>query len=148
MPLGVRVEGLRELRMALGVVEGELSQELRDELKVLAVEVRLEAARRLEADVAHPTGRAAASLRAYSTSRAAGVRAGSASVPYYGWLDFGGTIRHMGSRHTHTRAHLIRRQFIAGGRYLYPAADAKAALIAPKVEALLDRLFIRAGFTD
>lgn len=148
MPLNVRVVGLRELRMALGAVDGALPKELQAELKVFADEVRLEAARRLEADVAHPTGRAAASLRAYSTSRAAGVRAGRASVPYYGWLDFGGTIRHVGSRHTHTRPHLIRREFISRGRYLYPAADAKAALIAPKVERLLDRMFVRAGFTD
>jgi hypothetical protein len=72
---------------------------------------------------------------------------GLAGVPYYGWLDFGGTIRHHGPKHAHTTAHLIRREVRREGRYVYPAADEEATRAAPRVERMLDRLFAKAGFT-
>jgi hypothetical protein len=102
----------------------------------------------MAADITPRSGRALASIRTFATQRGAGVRGGRSSIPYFGWLDFGGVIRHHGPRHDHTHSHLIRREFRAGGRYLYPAADEKAAVIAPKVERLLDRMFVQAGFTD
>lgn len=148
MPASVRVEGLRELRMALGAVDAQLEQELRDELKGIANEVAVIAKGRMASAGAVGTGRAMGSIRAFSTARSAGVRAGGARVPYYGWLDFGGTIRHHGSRHEHTQTHLIRREFIAQGRFVYPAADQGATRAAPRVERLLDRLFVKAGFND
>ncbi len=149
MPAGVKVVGLRELRLALGAVDAKLPAELTAELGDVAGGVRDLAQNKLRADVSTAsTGAAASSIRTFSTQRGAGVRAGGARVPYYGWLDFGGTIRHQGSRHTHTVAHLIRREFRPEGRYVYPAADESARLVSPRVERLLERLFIKSGFTD
>ena len=148
MPNAVRVEGLRELRRALKATNELLPRELSQELKELAGDVRDEAKSRLEADVEHSTGRAAGSIRTVAFRGGAGVRAGGARVPYFGWLDFGGTIRHHGARHRHEHTHLIQREVVREGRYLYPAADAKAAAIAPKVESLIERTMVRAGFTD
>jgi hypothetical protein len=134
--------------MALQAVDAELPRELSRELRGLAADVARSARARLAADTTSRSGDALASIRTFSTQRGAGVRAGKASVPYYGWLDFGGVIRHHGPKHAHATTHLIRREFISRGRYLYPAADERAGLIAPKVESLLDRMFVRAGFTD
>jgi hypothetical protein len=146
---GVRVVGLRELRVALGAVDRRFPEELRDESKDIARIVRLRAVQRLEADVGPgSTGQAASTIRAFATQRSAGVRAGNARTPYYGWLDFGGEIRHHGPNHSHSHAHIIRREFVARGRYLFPAADDATPAIAPKVERMIDRLFREAGFTD
>lgn len=142
------MEGLRELRKALKAADGLIPRELSKELKELAGEVATEARSRLEGDVAHSTGRAAGSIRAVVLGGGAAVRAGGARVPYFGWLDFGGTIRHHGSKHQHTHSHLIQREVVREGRYVYPAADEKAAVIAPKVESLIERVMVRAGFTD
>jgi len=133
--------------MALGAVDSNLADELKQESLEIAEDVRDLAKRKLSGDVATSTGRAAASIRAFSNTRGAGVRGGRASVPYYGWLDFGGTIRHEGSKHTHTTAHLIGREVRREGRYIYPAADEESTRAAPRVERMLDRLFARAGFT-
>jgi hypothetical protein len=148
VPNSVGVTGLRELRKALAAADSLFPRELSHELRDLAGDVREAARRRLEGDVEHSTGRAAGSIRAVILRGGAGVRAGGARVPYYGWLDFGGTIRHHGSQHHHDQPHLIRREFVATGRYLYPAADEQAALLAPKVERLIERVMVRAGFTD
>jgi hypothetical protein len=133
--------------MALGAVDSRLPGELKEESLEIAEDVRDLAQLKLRSDVATSTGRAAASIRAFSNMRGAGVRGGHASVPYFGWLDFGGTIRHEGSKHEHTTAHLIRREVRREGRYIYPAADEESTRAAPRVERMLDRLFARAGFT-
>ena len=148
MPASVRVEGLRELRMALGAVDSGLQGELRGELKEIADDVAESARSKLRSDVQTSTGRAEGSIRSFSNTRGAGVRAGSSSVPYFGWLDFGGAIRHHGPNHRHETGHLLRREFVSRGRYVYPAADEGAVRAAPRVERMLDRLFVRAGFND
>lgn len=148
MPNSVGVTGLRELRRALAAADDLLPKELRDELKALVGEVVVEARSRLLDDVVHSTGTAAGSIRAVALRGGAGVRAGGARVPYFGWLDFGGTIRHHGSKHHHEHTHLIQREVVKTGRYVYPAADAKAAVLAPKVERLIERVMVRAGFND
>lgn len=65
----------------------------------------------------HP-GRARASLRITAGGNKVFIAGGKASVPYYGWLDFGGDLRPKGGRHN-----LIRRHHKDRGRYIYPAID-------------------------
>jgi hypothetical protein len=58
------------------------------------------------------TGRAAGSVRAASTQTGARVSGGSAAVPYYGWLDFGGSVG---------RKRSVHRPFLKTGRYIWRA---------------------------
>jgi hypothetical protein len=70
----------------------------------------------------HKHGALAASVRASGYRSGAAVRMGSKSkVPYAGWMEFGGT------RH---KPHDSTREFIATGRYLWPAATD----LAPRAE--------------
>ena len=41
------------------------------------------------------------------------IRMGRKAIPYAGWVEFGGTRR---------RPHITTREYIASGRYLFPAA--------------------------
>ena len=141
--VGVKVVGLSELRRACSVMGEEMRLYLREELKKLAGVV----VTRTKPKIPVITGAAAGSVRAVIAGGGAAVRAGSAAVPYYGWLDFGGIIRHYPHANIHhTMQHLIKRPFIREGRYLYPTADESAVEMAPMVEAMLDRLAVKAGW--
>jgi len=61
---------------------------------------------------------------------------GRVSVPYAGWVEFGGT------RH---RPHDSSRPFVKGGRYLFPAAQADAERAAQIYAEALTRLFASPG---
>lgn len=114
-PVGVSVEGLRELSAALRKVGPEHAKELRVEFKKIAEIVARDARGRLPVR----SGRAAASLRATGDARGAAVIGGRKSVPYYGWLDFGGTLSPSGRRrNTQSRPRLKE------GRAIYPAIRA------------------------
>lgn len=87
MPLsGVKVDGLKELRRALNKLDPELTKTMRSELLDLGKEVAVDAQRR----VPERSGRAKGSIRAGVSGNNAYVAGGRKSVPYYGWLDFGG----------------------------------------------------------
>jgi len=102
----IRIEGLDELRRGLRRMDAGATRALR---------VALNDAAQLVVDDARPkvprlTGRAAASLRVASTQSSVRVRGGGARVPYYPWLDFGGSVgRGKGSK----------RAFFKAGRYLW-----------------------------
>jgi hypothetical protein len=106
----VEVLGLRELRRNLRQMDRKLPREIRKAGNKAADIV----VRHARPRVPVRTGRAAASVRVASTQSAVGVAGGSARVPYYAWLDFGGTI----NRHT---GHPTRRPFIKRGRYIWAA---------------------------
>ena len=143
LDLGVKVEGLRELRRALSAAEAELPVYLREELREIGTLV----ARIAKPKVPTLTGRAAGSIRAAPSGANVYVKAGGASVPYYGWLDFGGTIHHVGAKHSHSGDHQLHRDVVKGGRYLYPAAEEAKPAVALATERMLDRVFLRAGWT-
>lgn len=117
----VSVEGLAELRRALGKIDGELPKVLR--AKLIPIGKRI--ADRARGMVPVRSGRAAASVRSGVSGNRAYVQGGKASVPYYGWLDYGGTLRPSGGRRN-----TITRPKIAGGRYLFPAIEAMASQTA------------------
>ena len=88
MSAGIEIEGLKEFRKDLKRIDEELAKELRADLLVIAREIAREAAARVA--VISKTGKAAGSIRAGVSGNNAYVMGGKASVPYYGWLDFGG----------------------------------------------------------
>jgi hypothetical protein len=107
----VHVEGLKELRHALGQVDKQLPKNLRVRLK--AIGDRVAAATR--AKMPHGTGRAASSVKAGVSGNTAYVQEGKSAVPYVGWLDFGGVLAPSGGRRG-----TQNRPKVKGGRYLYP----------------------------
>lgn len=117
----VSVEGLAELRKALGQIDKQLPKKLRNHLKVVADHV----ADQSRARVPVKTGRARASVKSGVSGNRAYVQEGKATVPYMGWLDFGGTLKPVGGR-----KNTIVRARPKGGRYLYPVIEQNKDRIA------------------
>lgn len=104
----IRIEGLREFQARLRAMDRDLPKALR---------VAMNAGGQLVVDTAKPrvpqrTGAAAASIRVVSTRTESRVRGGGARVPYYAWLDFGGSVG---------RNKATKRAFYKSGRYLWAA---------------------------
>lgn len=121
---GVRIDGARELRQLLkqtGMTE--LPKGLAKANKTAAQIVADKAASRVPVR----TGRTRASVRALGSQREGRVRAGSARVVHYGWLDFGGRRRTRSGR----VELLPSRPIIKMGRYIYPALyETEAEVVA------------------
>jgi hypothetical protein len=104
----IRIEGLAQVSRAVNRVDKEAAKQLR---------LVGNAAANLLIDKTRPeipavTGRARGSLKAQSTRTSARVSVGGSRAAYYPWLDFGGEGRIKGRP--------AKREFIKGGRYLYP----------------------------
>ena len=82
----------------------------------------------------HDSGALAGSVRASGTRTGGAVRMGRATVPYAGWIDFGGS-RPDGSE----------RPYNAGGRYLFPAAQADAERASRAYSDALSAIFASSG---
>jgi hypothetical protein len=132
VPAPIKITGLREFQRALKQMDGETQKQLRVVLNETADTIAKAAARR----VPTRTGRAKASLRAMSSQREARVMGGSRKAPYYGWLDFGG---HTGKNRS------VRRPFVPGGRYMYPAFAANRDPIYAALQKSLADLARNAG---
>lgn len=136
-------QDLYHIRRFLKEVGPEAEKAARKELRAIAIPLRTE----IRAQVPKKTGRAAKSV----TSGTLGLnpfiafprpkRQGLARtyVPYYPWLDFGGTLKA-----TPKRPWSIHRPFIAEGRYVYPTIernrDKIAGQIREAVQAALKRV--------
>lgn len=127
----VKVEGLAELRRALKDIGGApLQKQLRAKFLKVGEVVAEDARRRVPVK----TGRARASIKAGVNANRAYVQEGKASVPYMGWLDFGGTLKPVGGR-----KNTIVRARPKGGRFLYPAINANTdRIVAGAVKAFED----------
>lgn len=128
----VKVEGLRDLQRALKNLDGESQKQLRVVFNDVAQTVVGGAQRRIPTR----TGRARGSIKAMSGQREAKVQGGGRKAPYYGWLDFGGRTG---------RKQSVRRPFVQGGRYLYPAYAANRDSVQKAVEKGLTDLIRGAG---
>jgi hypothetical protein len=73
----------------------------------------------------------AETIRTSATRTGATVRMGSAAAPYAGWVEFGGTI--------HGRN--ASREYIAAGRYLFPAARMLGDLALENYDRELSAVF-------
>lgn len=107
------VSGLREIRRDLISADKRYGPELRKVLKETAEIVASDA----RMDIPVLTGKAKKSLKAGTSGAASVIRGGQKTVPYYGWLDFGGTIQPKGTP--------ITRAVPGRGRYIYPAIKRK-----------------------
>lgn len=128
----IRIEGLRELQATLRALDGESQKLLRGTLNEAAETVAAGARRR----VPTRTGRAKGSVKTASSQREARVKAGSAKVPYLGFLDYGGRVGIGRS---------VSRPFVRSGRYVYPAYDANRDSIMKGLSDSIGRLITRAG---
>ena len=128
----VHLSGFRELRRALAVAGNGLQPELRDGLK-RAGDVVIRDAR---GHIPVLTGRARGSLRVVSRGARIEAVGGKGSVPYYPWLEFGGSV---------SKGRVVRPR-APGGRYLYPAVERNTSRLAAEAELALDRVLKRAGF--
>jgi hypothetical protein len=125
----VRVEGLAELRRALGRIDKTLPKHLRGKLKTVGDKVAALARSKMPSR----SGRARASVKAGVSGNNAYVQGGKASVRYYGWLDYGGTLRPTGNRRGTQHRPVVRK-----GRYLYPSIDEMRPQIVSGANAAFD----------
>jgi hypothetical protein len=111
--IGVNIRDLRTIRRWLRQFHPELLPILRDELKA-AVDSRVTP--RVRSKMPNRSGAAAGSVRARGGGNTTYLVAGSSRVPYFGWLDFGGTLAPTGRRRNTQRRPVVR-----SGRFMYPA---------------------------
>lgn len=121
----VQITGLKQFTKALKDIDRELPKTMRIANNAVASIVVEAAAPRVPVR----SGKARRSIKARSTRNEARVSAGGKRVPYYGWLDFGGST---GIRRT------VRRPFRQDGRYIYPAfSDNRARVQEAMVNAIV-----------
>jgi len=112
---GVYVSNLAEVRKYLRKIHPDLVPVLREDLKSAIIQNTLPAIIRR---VPSKSNKARFTVKARSGGNTLYVLAGgkSSAAPYFGWLDFGGTLRNRGRRGTTT----IVRPIYKKGRYVYP----------------------------
>lgn len=124
----VQITGLRETRAAFRLMGGTINDDLRVMLKEAADIVVMDA----RSQVPSRSGKAAASIRSVAGGNTIWVKGGGAAVPYYGWLEFGGTLpgkrprsrkalMWSGAEHPSMFARGGKRAKMEDGRYIYPA---------------------------
>ena len=118
----IRIEGLNEFVRGLKAIDQDLPKALRVAFNTAGQTIVTEA----RAKVPTKTGRAKASVRAQSTQKAFRITGGSKRVPYYPWLDFGGTTPIGG-----------KRPFLKDGRYIYASYYRHRDELAGLLEAAL-----------
>jgi hypothetical protein len=124
---GIKVEGLAAFRRDLKNIDPELQKTLRVDLLVIGQEIASEAAGKVPRG---KTGKAAGSVRAGVSGNNAYVAGGKASVPYYGWLDFGSRTPKRGQPRS-TGPWAKSGAGPQKGRFIYPTIEQNK----PKVEA-------------
>lgn len=129
----IRVEGLRELGSSLRKAGNGLQNDLKAAHKASADIVVREAKSRAPVK----TGRLRDSLKSLASVRNARISGGKKTVPYYGWIDFGGTIAPKGTA--------IKRTYLKEGRIMYPAISAKRDEIVNKYERQVREILRKAG---
>jgi hypothetical protein len=110
----VQVVGLRALMRDLARAANPDAGALLDAMKKAGRTAVEPVAAAVQSTVPKASGALSGSVRVSATRTGAAVRMGRASVPYAGPVDFGGWPDD--------------REYIAGGRYLFPAAEG----LAPK----------------
>jgi hypothetical protein len=112
---GVYVSNLAEVRKYLRKIHPDLVPVLREDLKSAIITNTLPAIIRR---VPTKSNRARFTVKARSGGNTLYVLAGgkSSAAPYFGWLDFGGSLKNRGPGRNQT----IIRPIIQRGRYVYP----------------------------
>jgi hypothetical protein len=130
-PDPVGVEGLADLRKALGEIGG---RPLQKNFRLRMVKVgQDELVPAIRAKMPVKTGRARGTVKAGASGNAAYVQEGSRAVPYPAWLDYGGVLKPTGGRRN-----TIRRERVPGGRYVYPTIREKRDAITAAAQQELE----------
>lgn len=140
---GVYVAGVRELRSALRRMDSSLLPEVREGLRDAGQVVARDAKRRVRASIKNPSrssGRAEGSIRITVGGNKVYIVGGKARVPYFGWLDFGGTLRPSGGRRN-----TINRSRPSKGRYIYPAIGSNIDEVVRGIEKAVRSAARKAG---
>jgi hypothetical protein len=126
----VAVVGMRALRRDLNKAADDVSSPVYRAIKQAGAQAAEPVAARARAAVPRgPDDRLSGDIRVSGTKTGAAVRMGRVSIPYAGWIEFGGT-RPDGST----------RDYIPSGRYLFPAAAGLASTSAELYSTALDRI--------
>jgi hypothetical protein len=142
-----------QLRRALKAMPPRLDKELVASLKQAADHVVVEARVRMIRDLAtarrvrpkRVTGRAAASIKAgVSGGRVYVKGGGTKATAYYGWLDYGGTLKATGVLRP-SRVNTQHRPVKKSGRYIYPAIEAKRHIVRREVREAVERTIREVG---
>lgn len=148
----VEVRGIKDLQKSLREIDRDLPKELAAGLAE-AAEIVAAAAR---PKVPHRHGHARGSIKARKQQRGAAIAVGGTKAPYFPWLDFGGTVgkgrkqagvskKRAGGAYGGT-AGSVKRPWMPEGRYIYPTLREKRDEVNAKVDEVLARLAVRAGF--
>lgn len=132
---GIKVDGLAKFRRDLKSIDPELVKELRVELLTIAQGIVSEA-RQL---VPLRSGTAAGSLRAGASGNNAYVAGGKASVPYYGWLDFGSRTPVQGNPRS-KGPWAGSGAGPEGGRFIYPTIKRNERDIEKQAQKAFDKV--------
>lgn len=129
------LRGLTEVHAALKAIDRDAPKELREGFLPVITDV----AGRIRETVPRVTGKAAMSIRPRASQKGAGIAFSDSdgTVPYYPWLDFGGTVGRGGGQ---------VRPFIKGGRYVYPGILSSMDDIEERAEEVMERLGRKHGF--
>jgi hypothetical protein len=124
----IEIRGLKQLARKLRGIDRDLARELQRTNKTIAEKVAAEA----RSQVPVRTGHAAGSVKARASAQRSSVVGGGPTVPYYPWLEFGGTIRPRGTPIVRPRA---------PGRYILAAVRKEREVdVDTYVDALNDIL--------
>lgn len=133
-----RIGGLRDFNRAIKQASTDTARDLKREL---IGEVAEPVAERIRGNVPTRTGRWRRSIRAGATQKGAHITWGRKTVPYAGWMEFGGGIPNKRNR---TGAPRIRRPREADGRYVFPEVGQARAEAEQTAQQVLHRAFQRA----
>jgi len=128
----VGIVGLKALRRDLNRMAAETKGPVYEKLKTAGRAVAAPIAASARARLPSDTGTLAGDVRVTVTRTGAGVRMGRKTVPYAGWVEFGGR---------RSRPHDSARQFIPTGRYLFPAAYQAGPKAAAAYSEALTHIF-------
>ncbi len=133
-PMRVEVDGIRAFQRALKKLdETEIPKAIQSANKEFADTVR-DDARGLAPQ--GPSGKLRASIVSRATKTTASIRGGGARVPYFKFIDFGGSVG-PGHKPRQPNSGSIKRPFLRDGRIMYPAARRHRPEALAKYESAL-----------
>ena len=136
-PAVVQVAGMDAIRRDMASLEADVSGPLYAALKAAGREAAEPIAALTRSRLPRnerSSGRLHGNIRVSGTRTGAAVRMGQKSIPWAGWVEFGGS-RPDGSE----------REFVKGGRYLFPSAQTLATTAAASYSRSLTALFDRSA---
>lgn len=131
----IQVNGIADVQKALRSVSADLPRDLRRINKEAADLVREGARSRAP----RRTGKLRDSIASRAEQRGASLKGGGARVPYFGFIDFGGSVG---------RNNSVKRPFIRRGRIIYPAVNDKRDQIIDTYGRNLNQLLRGAGLQN